>query len=177
MRMRGAKLGGWTGSEIAEKGEEVETLALLYTRRCRVEVRGRIQAKMKFARSLGTSNRMIPSFTSFPSQPPQPVSEVSSSSPRHRSSEKVRNRSGERSRDDDKSERRRHRQKHKHKRRDRDYDFKEDERREASSSSTAFFSDHKGNRAAAHGGGTDSIRVPRYHLVARTSLPNVVKCD
>ena len=117
---------------------------------------------------------MIPSFTSFPSRPPLD-SEVSASPSKHKSSKKHRKRSKERARDDDESEKRRHRHKHKHKHRDGDYDFKKDEHREASSSSTMFFSDYKGNRATAHGGGTDSIRVPKYNLVARTSLPNLVK--
>lgn len=120
---------------------------------------------------------MIPTFTSFPSQPPQGNSEVSASSSKHRSSKKGRKRSRERTREDDEPEKRRHRHKHKHKHRDPGYDFKEDERREASSSSTTFFSDHKGSRGVSHGSGIDSIRVPKYNLVARTSLQNLVKCN
>lgn len=116
---------------------------------------------------------MIPSFTSFPSQPPQQNAEVPASSSKQKSSKKDRRRSRERTRDDDGLEKRKHRRKHKH--RDRDYDFKDDERREASSSSATFFSDHKGDRAAVHGGGTDSIRVPKYNLVARMSLPYPTK--
>jgi len=119
--------------------------------------------------------QMIPTFTSFPSQPPQPNSEVSASSSKHKSAKKDRKRSRERTHDDDEPEKRRNRHKHRRKNRDRDYDFKEDERREASSSSTTFFSDHKGSRGVAHGSGTDSIRVPKYNLVARTSLQSLVK--
>jgi len=120
---------------------------------------------------------MIPSFTSFPSQLPQANSEVSASSSKHKSSKKDRKRSRERARDDDSPEKPRHRHKHKHKNRDSNYDFKEDERQEASSSSVIFFSDRKGSRGVAHGGGMDSIRVPKYNLVARASLPGLVKCN
>lgn len=118
---------------------------------------------------------MIPSFTSFPSQPPKPNPEVSASSSKHKSSKKDRKRSRERTRDDDAPEKRKHRHKRKHEHHDRGYDLKEDERQEASSSPTTFFSDPNGNRAKAHGGGTDSIRVPKYNLVARMSLPDPVK--
>jgi len=141
----------------------------LYIRTRRVEVLGQISSQNEILTIAQCVKQMIPSFTSFPSQSPQPVPEDSPSSSKHKSSKKDRKRSRER----DESEKRRRRHKHKH--RDRDYDLKEDERREASSSSTAFFSDCRGNRAAAHGGGTDSIRVPKYNLVARTSLPSPVK--
>lgn len=114
---------------------------------------------------------MIPSFKSFPTQPPQQDSEVSASSSKHKPSKKDRKRNKERTRDGE-PEKPKH--KHKHKHRDRDHVSKEDNRGEASPSS-AFFSDYKGNRAAVHGGGTDSIRVPKYNLVARTSVQNLVK--
>ena len=114
---------------------------------------------------------MIPSFKSFPAQPPQQDSEVPASSSKHKSSKKDRKRSRERTRN---GEPEKHRHKHKHKHRDHDSVAREDNRWEASSSS-AFFSDHKGNRAAVHGGGADPIRVPKYNLVARTSAQNLIK--
>lgn len=140
-----------------------------------VEVRG-----SNFKPKLNSHGRfvdqaMIPSFKSFPSQPPQQDSEVSAPSSKQEPSEKRRKRSKERVRDDDEQEKRRRKQKHKRKHRDRDYHFEEDERQEASSSSTTFFSDYKGSRSSAHGGGTDSIRVPKYNLVARTSFHSFVK--
>ena len=116
---------------------------------------------------------MIPSFTSFPSQPQQPDSEAAAPSSKHKSSKKDRRRSKERTRDVDEPEKHRHR----HKQRDRDRNFREDDRLEASSSSTTFFSDYKGNRSKGHGGGTDSIRVPKYNLVARTFLRNLARCN
>lgn len=115
---------------------------------------------------------MIPSFTSFPSQPPQQEPEASPSSSKHKSSKKDRKRSRERTRGDDESGERGYRRKHRHRHRDRD-DPKEDEGRGTSFSSTTFFSDCSGNRA--HAGGTDLIRVPKYNLVARTSFPDPVK--
>jgi hypothetical protein len=120
--------------------------------------------------------QMIPSFKSFPpTQPPQPDSEVSAPSSKHKSSKKDRKRSRERTRNVDESEKPARKHKHKQERRDRDYDFKRDDHRQASSSSTTFFSDYRGNRTAAHGGGTDSIRIPKYNLVARRSFQNLVK--
>lgn len=122
---------------------------------------------------------MIPSFTSFPSQPQQQDLQVPAPSSEHEPSKKDRKRNKERTRDGDEPEKRRRKHKHKDKdkRRDRDRDFKEDDRWEASPSSTTFFSDHRGNRAAAHGGGADPIRVPKYNLVARTSPQNLTKCN
>lgn len=119
---------------------------------------------------------MIPSFTSFPSQPQQPDLEVSAPPSKPKPSKKVRKRSRERTQDGDEPEKRRH-HKHKGKKRDCHRDFKEDDHWEASSSSTTFFSDYKGNRAAAHGGDMDPIRVPKYHLVSRTFLQNIAKCN
>jgi len=165
------------GGEISLKGSgnQVETLALLYIRGCRVEVRGQISCQNEIHTVAPYVKQMIPSFTSFPSQPPRQDSEVSASSSKKKSSRKDRERSRERTRDDGEPGERRDRHKHKRKHRDRGYDLKEDERREASSSSATFFSDYKGNRAATYGGGTDSIRVPKYSLVARTSLPDLSK--
>jgi hypothetical protein len=162
------------GSEITVKGgEEVETLAL-YIWLCRVEVRGANFKPNEIHTVAQYVKQMIPSFTSFPSQPPQPTAEASASSSKQKSSRKGRGRSSERAHDDEPGKRK-HRHKHKH--RDRNYDLKEDERQEASSSSATFFSDYKGNRATSHGGGVDSIRVPKYNLVARTSHPNYLKCN
>lgn len=116
---------------------------------------------------------MIPSFKSFPAQPPQPDSETSAPPSKHKSSKKDRKRSRERTRDGGESEKHSRKHKHKHELGDRDYDPKGDDHREASSSSALFFSDYRGNRAAAHGGGTDSIRVPKYNLVARRSFQSL----
>jgi len=169
-------MGGWVGGAITVKGnEEVETLALYIFADAGSRSGGQISSQNEIHTVTQYVKQMIPSFTSFPSQPPQPDSEVSASSTKRKPSKKDSRRSGERAREDDEPEKRGHRHKHKHKHRDRDYDPKDDERREASSSSAAFFSDYKGTRAVAHGGGTDSIRVPKYNLVARTSFPNLAK--
>lgn len=164
---------GW-GDNGEGGNKEVETLLFIFAT---VWSRsgGQISSQNEIHTVAPYVKSMIPSFTSFPSQPPQPSSEVSPSSSKPKSSKKSRKRSRERTRDDDEPVKRGPRHKHKHKHRDRGYDLNEDERHEASSSSTTFFSDYKGNRAMAHGSGTDSIRVPRYNLVARTSLPNLVK--
>lgn len=116
---------------------------------------------------------MIPSFTSFPSQPQQPDLEDPAPSSKHKPSKKDRKPSRERTRDGDEPEKRRHKHKRKEKQRDRDRDPKEGDRWEAPPSSTTFFSDYRGNRGAAHGSGTDSIRVPKYNLVARTFLQHL----
>jgi hypothetical protein len=167
---------GWgMGGEITVKGARKSRPLLFIFAAAGSRSGGQISSQNEIHTVTSYVKQMIPSFTSFPSQPLQPVSEVSASSSRHKSSRKDRKRSRERARDDDEPEKRRHRHKHKHKHRDHEYDLKEDERQEASSSSATFFSDYKGNRAATHGGGTDSIRVPKYNLVARTSLPNFVK--
>ena len=170
MKVSRRGLGRRAGSETTVKGrEEVETPPLYIFALARSRP-GQISSQNEILTVARYVKQMIPSFTSFPSQPDP---EVSPSPSEHKSSKKDRKRGREHSRVDDESEKRRHR--HKHKNRDRDYDLKEDERREASSSSSTFFSDYKGNRTAAHGGGTDSIRVPKYNLVARTSFPSLVK--
>jgi hypothetical protein len=159
------------GGEIAVKGTRKSRPLLFIFAGAGSRSGGQISSQNEIHTVTTYVKLMIPSFTSFPSQPPQPNSEVSASSPKRKSSKKDRKRSRERARDDDGPEKRKHRHKHKH--RDRDYDFKEDERREASSSAASFFSDPKGNRAMGHGGGADPIRVPKYNLVARRSLPNL----
>ena len=112
---------------------------------------------------------MIPSFKSFPSLRPSPDSEVSTSFPKRESSKK--GRKPRKDRNDDNKHERKHKQKF-----NRDCDSaKEENRGEPSYSSTTFFSDYKGDRAAAYGGSIDPIRVPKYNLVACTSLPNTVK--
>ena len=167
--------------KVTVKGgtEEVETLGLYIFARCfRVEIEGtNFETKLNSHDRFPHQTQMIPSFTSFPSQPQQPDSEVSASSHKHKPSKKEKKRKSARTRDNDEQEKRRRRHGHTHNERDRDRDLKGENHLEASPSSTTFFSDYKGNRAAAHGGGTDSIRVPKYNLVARTFLQNITKCN
>ena len=147
-------------------GRKVETLPLYILAAVGSRSGGQISSQNEIHTVAQYVKQMIPSFTSFPSQPPQRESEASPSSSQHKPSKKDRRRSRERTRGDDESGGRGYRRKQKHRHRDRD-DPKEDERQ---GTSTTFFSDYIGNRA--HGGGTDLIRVPKYNLVARTSHPD-----
>ena len=165
---------GGLGEEDNREGGQRKSrpLVFMYSRSGRGQ-RGKFQVKIKFTRSLPYIRQMIPSFTSFPSQPQQPDSEVPAPPSKRKSSKKDTKHSRGRIRDADEQGKRRH--KHKDKQHDHDRDFKEDDRRQATFSSTTFFSDCRGNRGAVHGGGTDSIRVPKYNLVARTFLQNLAR--
>jgi hypothetical protein len=169
------------GREDGSEGEQRKSrpLAFMYSRfPCRD--RGRVEGA-NFKPKLNSHDRfqlikqMIPSFTSFPSRPLEQDLEASTPSSEQKSSKKDRKSNKKRTRNGDEPEKREDKHKHKDKERDRDRDLKEGDRREASSSSTTFFSDYKGNRSAAYGGGKDSIQVPKYNLVARRLLQNLSK--